>query len=215
MPDVPDPDGHPEAAARAASDPLALLTRRQLRTVARRAARHRRRGGDLAALTTDLGVDERRLRLLADAWAEAGDSGIDALGPAVRTPDTVAAHADAALERWRARHYPFELLHWEIWRNRVTVWRLLSPADRQAAASSVPLLQLRVTHEGRWHLYRKASRGEWWPVSVRGPGRRQDLEDCLDAARVDPGNRFWSATPVTADDPTSADLPSDTTPPRD
>jgi hypothetical protein len=210
MPELPDTDGHSSPpGAGATSDPLALLSRRRLRTMARQAQGRRRRGQDLTTLAEQAGVDARRLRLLADAWDEAGPSGIDALGPAVATPVTIGAHADAALERWRARHYPLELLHWEIWRNRVTVWRILPPRDRHAEASRIPLLQLRVTHEGRWHLYRKASKGEWWPVTVCGAGRQQRLEDCLEAARIDPGNRFWSTPGIPLDDGLAA--PADRT----
>jgi hypothetical protein len=201
-PDDPSPDGPdgsdgPSATARAPrSDPLETLTPRRLRAAARKAELLRRRGGDLGEMAAGLGIDERRLRLLADAWREAGASGIDALGPAVPTPASVAEHVDDALERWRGRHYPLELLRWETWRNRVTVWRLLPSTDRTGPVDRIPLLQLRLTHEGRWHLYRKASRGEWWPVTVRGAGKHQSLEQCLEAVRNDPGNRFWTAGPA-------------------
>jgi hypothetical protein len=207
MPPTSDPGEHP-----AESDPLARASARDLVRIARRAARSRTRRDGLALLAAEIGVEERRLRLLADAWAEAGRSGVESLGPGVALPAVIAAHAEAALQRWRSRHYPLELLRWETWRNRITVWRVLPPNDRHGAASSVPLLQLRVTHEGRWHLYRRASRGEWWPVTVRGPGRQQTIEDCLEAARLDHGNRFWSARPTV---PALPDMLPDVTRPHD
>jgi len=54
-------------------------------------------------------------------------------------------------------------------------------------------MQVRVTPDGRWHLFRRAAQGEWWPVVVRGRGRRQSLSACLDAVRVDELNMFWGS----------------------
>lgn len=174
-------------------DPLATLDARRLARLARRADRVRRtRGKGLHALAARVGVPARRLRLLADAWAEAGAEGLVALGPAPECVDDAAVgHADAAIEAWRQRYYPLETLEWEVWRNRITVWRVVPPADRRAGAERRPLLQLRWT-DARWHLYRRAAQGEWWPVPVNGPRRAQDVDACLDEVHRDLGGRFWS-----------------------
>jgi hypothetical protein len=177
-------------------DPLADAPQRQLRRLARRVDRLRRRQPrGVADLAEQLGVDVRQLRLLADAWAEGGASGVQALGPAFPTPPAPMTAATEALERWRARHHPYESLRWDVWRNRVTVWWLTPDAERQDVERR-PLLQLRLTHEGRWHLYHRASHGEWWPVVVNGPRQHQSVEDALEAVELDAANRFWSADAV-------------------
>lgn len=191
-------------------DPLAGLRPREVRALARRAhgLHHRRRAGALEDLSNATEIPLRRLRMLADAWAEAGPSGVDAMGPAVDTPRHLMALAEEALDEWRARHFPLELLRWDVWRNRITVWWVVPNADRAAAPQRRPLLQLRLTHEGRWHLYRRASAGEWWPVTVRGPRRPQGLTDCLDVVTADAANRFWHASvahEASATDPTGRD----------
>jgi hypothetical protein len=175
------------------SDPLADARPALLRRLARRADRLRRRRPDaLPALAAQHGVTVRRLRLLADAWAEAGASGVQALGPALPMPVEPMAHADAELARWWAAHHPLESLRWDVWRNRITVWWLVPDADRRDVERR-PLLHLRLTHDGRWHLYRRAAQGEWWPVVVRGPRHPQTLQHCLEAVELDAGNGFWSA----------------------
>lgn len=178
-------------------DPLADTTPRRLCRLARRAHRSQRRGGPpLERLAARTAVPVRRLRLLADAWAEAGASGIEALGPAPAEVDEAALRRlDGALEAWRRRHYPLEALRWELWRNRGTVWYLVPGRDRRGDLERRPLAQLRLTGDGRWHLYRKAAQGEWWPVPVNGPRRGQDVADCLRAIRIDVGNQFWNTAP--------------------
>lgn len=165
---------------------------RRVRRLARRASRRRTRGEQaFAGLAARTRVDLRTLRLLADAWDEGGASGVEALRvpPDVEHPAVQAATEE--LDLWRRRHFLLEVLQLEVWRNRLTVWRMLPPAERTGAPEPVPLLQLRVTGRARWHLFRKAAHGEWWPVVVHGTGRDQSLADCLHAARVDAGNRFW------------------------
>jgi hypothetical protein len=180
-----DPDDGP-------LDPLAEASPRRLRRLARRADQLRRRRPDgLHELADSVQVPIRQLRLLGDAWAEGGASGVEALGPAFATPQ---AHMDAAadaLERWRAKHHPLEAVRWDIWRNRITVWWLVPDVERNEVERR-PLLQLRLTHDGRWHLYHRAAHGEWWPVVVRGPREHQSVEDALSAVERDAGNRFWS-----------------------
>jgi hypothetical protein len=187
----------PSTALPLTVDPLDRLTRRQLIRLARRAARAARRpGGHLQRLARRSCVDVRRLRLLADAWEEAGASGIVALGPAPRENDVAAMRRmDGALEAWRRRHYPLEALRWDVWRNRVTVWHLVPGRDRRGDLDRRALAHLRLTPDGRWHLYRKETQGEWWPVVVVGPRAHQDMFSCLDALRVDADSAFWSAEP--------------------
>ncbi len=183
-------------------DPLAALSDRRLARLARRAHRVRGRGERrFAELAERAGVAPRRLRLLADAWAEGGAAGVAALGPASTQTDPAAVRdLDASLETWRRRHYPLEVLRWRVWRNRVTVEHVVPGADRRGDAAARPLFQLRVTDRGRWHLYRKAAQGEWWPVAVAGRRGAQDLAACLDAVRTDPANQFWTAAPRACDD---------------
>lgn len=181
-------------------DPLAALTERHLVRLARRASRARRRqGAALERLALRVGVPSRRLRLLADALAAGGPSGITALGPApVGRDHTALDGLEEALESWRRRHHPREVLRYDLWRNRVTLWHVVARArgdlDRR------PLAHLRVTPDGRWHLYRKAVQGEWWPVRVKvhgesGRGAEIDLDACLEALRLDPTGAFWGAEP--------------------
>ena len=179
-------------------DPIDLRPR-ALRRLARDAVRARGTAG-LAALAQRSGQDARTLRLLADAWLEGGPSGLAALGPAPAATDEAAmVRADGALEAWRRRHFPLEALRWDVWRNRVTVWHLLPGADRRGDLERRALCHLRLTPDGapdgRWHLYRKAAQGEWWPVVVQGRRAAQDLRHCLDAVRVDAVGQFWSSRP--------------------
>lgn len=186
-------------AAAAAGDPLEGWSRRALARLARRASRawYRRVDGldRLSARTT---VPVRRLRMLGDAWNEGGDSGVQALGPAPARDEVdkdELRRIDGALEAWRRRHYPLETLRWDVWRNRVSVWHLMPGSDRRGDLERRPLAHLRLTQDGRWHLYRKASKGEWWPVLVRGRRAPQDMHDCLEAIRLDPEGRFWHTPP--------------------
>lgn len=180
-------------------DPLAEATARRLKRVARRVHRVRsRRPHELVDLAADQGVPMRRLRLLGDAWAEGGSSGIEAIGPAMEAPPAQTAHAAVVLESWRARHHPEVCLRWDVWRNRVTVWWLV-PDPEQQRIDRRPLLQLRLTSGGRWHLFHRAALGEWWPVVIRGPRAAQTVDDCLAAVERDAGNRFWRD----AEDPTA------------
>lgn len=178
-------------------DPLAGLSLRAVARLARRAHRRRMRGsGTLGRLADATGVSTRRLHLLADAWAEGGPSGVAALGPAPREVDTdEMGRVDAALDAWRRRHYPLEVLRWDAWRNRVTVWHLVPGADRRGDPERRALAHLRLTGDGRWHLYRKAAQGEWWPVTVDGPRVHQDLDACLAAVCIDRTNVFWATAP--------------------
>jgi hypothetical protein len=172
-------------------DPLADAAPRRIRPIARRADRLRRsRPQGLEALAADLGVPVRRLRLLADAWAEGGAHGLEAIGPALPTPPEPMLDAEAAVAAWQARHHPFESLTVEVWRNRLTVIRHVPAPDRRSVEDR-PLLQLRLSSAGRWHLYRRAAHGEWWPVVARGPRRPQGVGDCLAAVEHDSGGRFW------------------------
>ena len=175
--------------------PLEGLGYRQLVRLAKRADRLRRRDvarfGDLAAQQL---ITPRQLRLLADAWDEGGRSGVDAIGPAPEDVDPLHLHrAELIVETWRRRHFPLDALETSVWRNRVTVYWMVLGRDRTRGLVRSPLMQLRRTTDGRWHLYRRAARGEWWPVTVRGRRRRQSLSACLDAVRVDPLNHFWGA----------------------
>ncbi len=165
---------------------------------------------DLAA---HLDVSVRQLRLLADAWAEAGRSGLAALGPAEAPGDRgLMSRAEALVEVWRRRHFPLDALETSVWRNRITVWWLVPGEDRQAGLQRHPLMQLRRTPEGRWHLYRRAVQGEWWPVTVRGRRRRQPLSACLDVVRVDALHHFWGIGGPPADLATGDGLPDLPTP---
>jgi len=183
------------------ADPLQGWRTQRLVHLARRAHRRRARGEEaLLRLARRAGVSPRRLRLLADAWAEGGRSGIVALGPAPADVDqTAIQRVDGALEAWRRRHYPLEALRWDSWRNRLTVWQLVVGADRRGEAVRRPLCQLRVTPDGRWHLYRKAVQGEWWPVPVLGRRVDQNADSCLEAVRADVLGFFWNAASPTAE----------------
>jgi hypothetical protein len=173
------------------------LSARQLTRLARRAARAQRRGPHaLDRVALQSGLPLRRLRFLADAWTEGGASGMRALGPAPPDADVEAVRRmDGALEAWRRRHYPLEMLRWDSWRNRLTIWHLLPGTDRRSDCEYRALAHLRLTEDGRWHLYRKAAQGEWWPVPVVGPRGEQDMHDCLEAIRIDVDRVFWTAPP--------------------
>ncbi len=200
---VPDPIRTGDAAAaqhaesvvpaeRRSADPLAGLSHRALGRLARRADRMRRRDVTrLEGLASELGTSPRRLRLLADAWIEGGPAGMVAVGPATPADERQMRRAEEIIETWRRRHFPLDALEVEVWRNRLTVWWLRTPPNPTADLVRHPLMQLRRTDEGRWHLYRRAVQGEWWPVEVRGRRRRQSLSACLDAVRVDPLHHFW------------------------
>ncbi len=185
------------------ADPLQGWRIRRLVRLARRAHRGRGRGAEvLGRLAERADVSPRRLRLLADAWAEGGRSGIVALGPAPAVVDQAAVQRmDGALEAWRRRHYPLEALRWDSWRNRLTVWQLVVGADRRGELDRRPLCQLRLTPDGRWHLYRKAVLGEWWPVAVMGRRAEQGADSCLDAVRADVLGVFWNASSQALDSP--------------
>ncbi|CAN5233583.1 hypothetical protein BH23ACT9_BH23ACT9_12790 [soil metagenome] len=99
--------------------------------------------------------------------------------------------AEEVIETWRRPHFPLDVLEVQAWRNRLTVWWLVPGDDRSQGLTRHPLMQLRRTDDGRWHLYRRAVQGEWWPVTVRGRRRRQSLSASLDAVRVDPLHHFW------------------------
>lgn len=175
-------------------DPLRALTPRALCRLARRADRMRRRDVDrFESLAVEHDVTPRRLRLLADAWAEAGPSGVRALGPAVPVDGALMSRASEVIETWRRRHYPLDALDLEVWRNRITVVWLRPAADPTADLVRHHLMQLRRTPDGRWHLYRRAVQGEWWPVVVRGRRGPQSLSACLDAVRTDALHHFWGA----------------------
>lgn len=182
------------ATSRASSDPLARINLRALRRLAKKADRMRRRDVvRFEALAAAEGITPRRLRLLADAWAEGGVSGLHALGPGTQVDPSPMSRALEVIETWRARHFPLDALRSEVWRNRVTVWWLRPSSDPTEDLVEQPLMQLRRTKDGRWHLYRRAAQGEWWPVAVRGRRRRQSLSACLDAVRVDLLHHFWGA----------------------
>lgn len=194
QPDAAEASGRqrPVRSSSRAESGLAGRSRRELIRLARRADRLRR--ADVVRferLADDLDVQPRQLRLMADAWAEGGKSGIAALGPAERARDDVMDRAATVIETWRRRHYPMDALRLETWRNRVTVYWLRPGPDRTGALVEHPLMQLRRTEDCRWHLYRRAVQGEWWPVVVRGRRRRQSLSACLDAVRVDLLHHFW------------------------
>lgn len=172
--------------------PLAHLGPHALLRLARRADRHRRRDViRFEALSQSSDVPLRHLRLLADAWAEGGRSGLRAIGPTDGGDEAVMARAEAVIETWRRRHFPLDALEIQCWRDRITVWWRVPGTDRCADLDRHPLMQLRHTPDGRWHLFRRAVQGEWWPVVVRGRRRRQSLSACLDAVRVDPLHHFW------------------------
>jgi hypothetical protein len=187
---VVPPDG---LAVRPAA-PLAALSTRALRRLARRADRYQRRDADrFGALAERAGITTRQLRLLADAWAEAGPSGVRAIGPAPVVDADLMDRAEAVLEVWRRRHFPLDAIEVERWRNRITIWRRVPGDDRTGELDRHALMQLRRTDDGRWHLYRQAVQGEWWPVVVRGRHRPQSLSSCLDAVRIDALHQFWGA----------------------
>lgn len=156
-----------------------------------------------AQLAEERGISLRQLRLLADAWAEGGKAGVEALGPApgsAELTDPVMRRAVAVIETWRSVHFPLDAVDIDVWRNRVTLRQLLpDPHNRTAPLQQVLVCQLRWTSGNRWHLYRRAAWGEWWPVVVRGRRRRQSLSACLDAVRVDLLNQFWGPPGPPAD----------------
>ncbi len=180
--------------------PLSDLSQRALRRLARQADAHRRH--DLASfesLAADHHLSMRHLRLIADAWAEGGRSGLQAIGPAQPLQDwQPIVRAEAIIETWRRHHFPLDVFETTAWRNRVTVHWLIPAVDRTQAVQRHPLMQLRRTEKGRWHLFRRASQGEWWPVIVRGRRKRQALSTCLDVVRTDATRQFWgdSGPPV-------------------
>ena len=175
-------------------DPLDDLTTTSTVRLARRADRLRRRDvSQFERLAQDHDVAPRRLRLLADAWAEAGRQGIEALGPAVPVDQGLMERAGDVIETWRRRHFPLDALRVDVWRNRLTVWWMRPTDDPTGSLDPHPLMQLRRTADGRWHLYRRAVQGEWWPVVVRGRRHRQSLSACLDAVRADTLHHFWGA----------------------
>lgn len=175
-------------------DSASELPPRRLRRLAKRAHRARQQGAQaFERLVTTSGVSPRQLRLLADAWAEGGNSAIDALEPASGSlDDNVLDELDTRLESWRRLHYPLETLQWEVWRNRVTVWQVVPGRDRLGPTERLPVLQLRRTPDTSWHLYRKAAQGEWWPVIVSSPGSTTTLEACLNTVRLDIARQFWA-----------------------
>ena len=179
-------------------DSASDLPPRRLRRLAKRAHRARQQGvRSFERLVDASGVAPRQLRLLADAWAEGGGAGIEALAPAAGTLDAeVLEELDDTLESWRRRHYPLETLQWEVWRNRVTVWQVVPGPDRRGPADRLPILQLRRTADSGWHLYRKAAQGEWWPVIVSGSTVLTTLESCLDTVRLDIARQFWAPPSV-------------------
>lgn len=173
---------------------------RTLAHLARRAHRCRARGpAAMAALAKRHGMGVRDLRLLADAWAEGGQDGIVALGPATEEEadrETIQ-QAAAAIQTWRDRHYPLDLLEIEVRGNRLTVWQLVAnDDDRRGAPQRRSLLQVRRTSGGRWHLYRRAAQGEWWPVTVGGRRAPQSLDDCLKAVHVNSAGQFWTGNVI-------------------
>lgn len=173
--------------------PLNDLSRRALRRLARQADAYRRR--DIVrfeSLAADHHISARHLRLIADAWGEGGPTGLHAIGPAHPLEDwRPIVRAEAIIETWRRRHFPLDALETRAWRNRVTVDRMVPAVDRAGPLDRHPLMQVRRTDDGRWHLFRPASHGEWWPVVVRGRRQRQALSACLDAVRLDPLHHFW------------------------
>ena len=190
----------PSQASLRPDAPLSDLSFGALRRLARRADRYRLRDtARFEALAVQMGVSPRQLRLLADAWAEGGPSGLRAMGPAIGADEALMDRAEAVIETWRRRHFPLDALEIQRWRDRITVWWLVPGADRSGELERHPLMQLRWTPDGRWHLFRRAVQGEWWPVVVRGRRRRQCLSACLDAVRVDPLHHFWGTTGPPAD----------------
>jgi hypothetical protein len=174
-------------------DSASEFSPRRLRRLAKRAHRARQHGeAAFERLATLSGVAPRQLRLLADAWGAGGQSGIEALAPAAsRLDDAELREVDSTLESWRRQHYPLETLQWEVWRNRVTLWQVVPGLDRLGPAERLPVLQLRRTADSGWHLYRKAARGEWWPVIVSA-ARPTSLTECLDTVRLDIARQFWA-----------------------
>lgn len=187
--DLTDP-----APSRRVLGPLGDLRPAALRRLARRGDRLRRR--DMARfqqVAVRTGITSRQLRLLADGWDEGGRSGVAALGPATPADPELMRRAEQVVETWRRNHFPLDALRTETWRNRLTVWWLRPSARPTDDLHEHPLMQLRRSDDGRWHLYRRAVQGEWWPVRVRGRRRRQPLSACLDAVRVDPLQHFWGS----------------------
>ena len=177
-------------------DPVLDLPLRRLRRLARRAHRARLgRPGSFEDLAAANGLPLRSLRLLADAWAAGGESGIEALaGSGAQLPEDVLDELDEALESWRRQSHPLETLQWEVRRNRVAVRQVVPGRDRLGPAEHRDLFQLRRTPDDGWHLYRTARGGEWWPVVVTPPPA--SLQDCLDAVRLDVARQFWPAPPA-------------------
>lgn len=176
------------------SDDRSPTSTRRLRRLARRAYRCRRLGEQaVTELSASSGLPVRRLRLLADAWAQGGRAGVDALGaPRGSLPHDVVGDLDAALEGWRRRHYPLETLQWEVWHNQVTVWQLVPARDRLGPPDRSPVVQLRHAGTPGWFLYRCSRRGDWWPVVVSGAAEPVDLARCLDTVRLDIARQFWT-----------------------
>lgn len=177
-------------------EPFEQPSPRRLRRLARRGARARRRSAEkFLRLAERHGTNPRQLRILADAWVVAGRDGVSALGPAPAALDqddeAALEAAGSQIEEWRRRHHPLEALELDVWRNRITVWRLAPGEDpRHDRVARRPLMQLRLDGRRRWHLYRKAAQGEWWPVAVSSAGPDR-LGECLEVVRLDVAQEFW------------------------
>lgn len=174
-------------------DSASELPPRRLRRLAKKAHRTRQHSASaFERLVQSSGVSPRQLRLLADAWAAGGTSGVEALSPASgNLSEAALKELDQTLENWRRRHYPLETLQWEVWRNRMTVWQVVPGLDRLGPVERIPVLQLRHTKDEGWHLYRKAAQGEWWPVIVSA-ATPTALDECLDTVRLDVARQFWA-----------------------
>jgi hypothetical protein len=175
------------------ADPLEGWSPRRVAGLARRADRTRLRGpGALDALGGRLGVPSRQLRLLAEAWAAGGRSGVTALGPAPEQPDQLTMlHARVAVETWALRSFPGRSARADVWRNRVTIWL----RDRRGTGGDRPLAHLRLSADGRWHLYRRGALGDWWPVSLHDTGDGRDIYRSLAVVRDDRLRLFCPGPP--------------------
>ncbi len=99
-------------------------------------------------------------------------------------------HARVAVETWALRSFR------AVGPGR----RVAQPRDHLAArpprdGGDRPLAHLRLSADGRWHLYRRGALGDWWPVSLHDTGDGRDIYRSLAVVRDDRLRLFCPGPP--------------------